>query len=107
MRREWELEDLIAHWTLVELDWELVANKSGATRLGPPVWGSPLCWSWRSWLSRELCPTESYRDQLRDAVIARCRVERLEPPTFGQISRLVNSAVRTFEERFCRVTHRT
>jgi hypothetical protein len=28
----------------------------------------------------------------------------MEPPTFGQIARLVNSAVRTFEERFCGVT---
>ena len=34
MRREWEPEELIACWTLVEADQELVANKSGATRLG-------------------------------------------------------------------------
>jgi hypothetical protein len=34
MRREWEPEDLIACWTLVEEDWPLVANKAGATRLG-------------------------------------------------------------------------
>ena len=34
MRREWEPEDLIACWTLVEPDWELVANKAGPTRIG-------------------------------------------------------------------------
>ncbi len=34
MRRDWEPEDLIAHWTLLARDWDLVANKSGATRLG-------------------------------------------------------------------------
>jgi hypothetical protein len=34
VRHEWEPEDLIACWTLVEADQELVANKSGATRLG-------------------------------------------------------------------------
>jgi hypothetical protein len=34
MRREWTPEDLIASWTLVEDDWRLVGNKSGATRLG-------------------------------------------------------------------------
>lgn len=34
MRQVWEPEDLLAAWTLVEADWELVANKSGATRLG-------------------------------------------------------------------------
>lgn len=55
------------------------------------------------WLSRELCPTEFRREQLRDAVVARCRAVRLEPPTYGQLSRLINSAVRQFEERFCGV----
>ena len=34
MRREWEPEDLIAAWTLLDGDWELMANKAGATRLG-------------------------------------------------------------------------
>ena len=34
MREHWELEDLIASWTLDEDDWLLLANKTGATRLG-------------------------------------------------------------------------
>jgi len=34
VRQEWDLEDLIAVWTLVENDWALIANKSGPTRLG-------------------------------------------------------------------------
>ena len=34
MRREWEPEDLIACWTLVDGDAGLVGNKSGPTRLG-------------------------------------------------------------------------
>ncbi len=34
MRREWTPENLIASWTLVEDDWRLVGNKTGATRLG-------------------------------------------------------------------------
>ncbi|MGH3973613.1 MAG: DUF4158 domain-containing protein [Pseudonocardiaceae bacterium] len=34
MRREWDLEDLIECWTLDEEDFTLIANKSGATRLG-------------------------------------------------------------------------
>ena len=34
MREHWELEDLIASWTLDEDDWWLLANKTGATRLG-------------------------------------------------------------------------
>jgi hypothetical protein len=34
MRREWEPEELIACWTLLDSDRRLLANKSGATRLG-------------------------------------------------------------------------
>ena len=34
MRREWELEDLIECWTLDDDDFGLIANKSGAARLG-------------------------------------------------------------------------
>ncbi|GAB2481093.1 hypothetical protein GCM10027187_55830 [Streptosporangium sandarakinum] len=34
MRREWEPEALIAAWTLLDGDWDLVGNKTGATRLG-------------------------------------------------------------------------
>ena len=34
MRVEWEPDELIGAWTLVEGDWELIANKAGATRLG-------------------------------------------------------------------------
>jgi hypothetical protein len=46
MRREWSPEELIESWTLVDQDWTLVGNKSGATRLGFAlllkffVWGS-------------------------------------------------------------------
>ncbi|MGH3848211.1 MAG: hypothetical protein ACRDRT_00605, partial [Pseudonocardiaceae bacterium] len=34
MPREWEPEELIARWTLVDGDAALVGNKSGPTRLG-------------------------------------------------------------------------
>lgn len=34
MKQVWEPEDLIVYWTLVEEDWRLLGNKSGATRLG-------------------------------------------------------------------------
>jgi hypothetical protein len=34
VRREWEPEELITAWTLLDGDWELVGNKTGATRLG-------------------------------------------------------------------------
>ncbi|GCB52012.1 Tn3 family transposase [Streptomyces sp. NL15-2K] len=34
MQQEWSPEELLASWTLVDGDWDLVANKTGATRLG-------------------------------------------------------------------------
>ncbi|MEV6171598.1 DUF4158 domain-containing protein [Streptomyces sp. NPDC051954] len=34
MRQEWSPEELLANWTLVDGDWDLVADKSGTTRLG-------------------------------------------------------------------------
>jgi Domain of unknown function (DUF4158) len=34
MRQEWEPEERVASWTLLDVDWALVANKAGATRLG-------------------------------------------------------------------------
>ncbi|MFG2631583.1 DUF4158 domain-containing protein [Streptomyces sp. NPDC048473] len=34
MRQDWEPEDLIEVWTLLEDDMKKVRNKSGATRLG-------------------------------------------------------------------------
>ncbi len=33
MRQEWSTDDMISAWTLVEADWALVGNKTGATRL--------------------------------------------------------------------------
>ncbi|QEU75935.1 DUF4158 domain-containing protein [Streptomyces nitrosporeus] len=35
------------------------------------------------WLAVELCGVELSRDRLADAVVARCREDRLEPPTPG------------------------
>ncbi|MDQ0986937.1 DUF4158 domain-containing protein [Streptomyces sp. V2I9] len=56
------------------------------------------------WLAVELCGVELNRDRLAEAVVARCRNDRLEPPTPGRITRLVGSAVSTFEERLCAAT---
>jgi hypothetical protein len=35
MRAQWEPEDLISAWTLVDRDWELVGDKRRTGRLGP------------------------------------------------------------------------
>lgn len=41
---------------------------------------------------------ERHPERVRDALLARCRLERIEPPAEGRIDRLVRSALRTGEE---------
>ena len=52
-----------------------------------------------AWLAAEVCPVELSRDRLREALLVRCRQQRIEPP--GRIDRIVGAAVAAFEERFC------
>lgn len=54
------------------------------------------------WLAEEVCPVELRDEQLREAVLVRCRTERIEPP--GRIDRIVGSARAAFEKRFCERT---
>ncbi|WP_327099500.1 DUF4158 domain-containing protein [Nocardia vinacea] len=56
------------------------------------------------WLAAEVCPVELREEQLRQAVLVRCRAERIEPTTPGWIDRLIGSARSTFEKRFCERT---
>lgn len=53
------------------------------------------------WLADDVCPLELDRHRLVEAVLARCRAERLEPPAVGQLARVVGSALHRFERRFC------
>jgi Transposase. len=155
MRREWEPEDLLACWTLMDPDRQLLANKAGATRLGfavllkffelearfprhggevPPVAVAYLAqqvgveaaeftrygWSgWAvkyhraqirqalgfrestvadedrlaAWLAAEVCPVELREEALREAVAARCRAERLEPPGASRLNRVIGASL--------------
>lgn len=164
MRREWELDDLVASWTLVDADLELLASKHGATRLSfglmvkffeiegrfprhagevPPaavdyvgrqlgldagrvgrleVVGRSVerhraqireALGFRvftrgdedkmiAWLAERVCPSELNEDRQREAVLARCRSERVEPP--GRMDRILGSANRIADGRFCAVT---
>jgi TnpA family transposase len=161
MRRDWDPEDLIACWTLVDADWKLLANKRGATRLGfalllkffeldarfprqardvptaavsyvagqvavPADDFADYAWSGRTieyhrsqirsalgfreatrddeerlaaWLAQDVCPVELREDRLRDALLARCRAERIEPP--GRVERILGTAAAAFEQQFC------
>lgn len=56
-------------------------------------------------LAEEVCPVELREQQLGEALLVRCRSERIEPP--GRIDRILGTARTAFEHRFCdRVTAR-
>ncbi|MFI7707351.1 DUF4158 domain-containing protein [Nonomuraea sp. NPDC049480] len=52
------------------------------------------------WPADEVCPVETNRDRLAEAVRERCRSTSIEPPTSGQVERVVNSGCRRFEDAF-------
>ena len=54
-----------------------------------------------AWLVEEVLPREQSREKLRETFYSRCRALRLEPPTEGQVERLLSSTERRFEESFC------
>ncbi len=161
MRREWEPEELIGAWTLVEADRQLLANKTGASRLGfalalkffeiegrfprhvgdlprPAVsyMASQVSvaadvltdydWSGRTnryhraqirrafgfreatvgdedklatWLAADVCPVELSVERQREALLARCRAERIEPPSPGRVERITASAQESCERQ--------
>ena len=55
-----------------------------------------------AWLADEVCPGEPDDDRQRDALLRRCRAERIEPP--GRLGRILGAARRLADERFCETT---
>lgn len=51
------------------------------------------------WLADEVCPVELNEERVREALWARCRAERIEPP--GRVDRIIGAAQAAFEEQFC------
>lgn len=52
-----------------------------------------------AWLAEEVCPVELRDEQLRDALLVRCRTERIEPP--GRPERIIGAARAAFDRAFC------
>ncbi|MEV4498517.1 Tn3 family transposase [Micromonospora arborensis] len=164
MRREWELDDLIASWTLVDADQELLVGKHDVPRLSCAVMvkffeiegrfprhvgevptaavdylarqlglaaGQQArfevtgrsaerfrmqireAFGFRvfargdedkmiAWLAEQVCPSELNEDRQREAALARCRAEKLEPP--GRMDRIIGTANRLADARFCEDT---
>jgi TnpA family transposase len=59
---------------------------------------------WAQWLADEICPTETNRDRLAAALRRRCRSEKVEPPSAGQVERVVASGCRRFDDAFAVTT---
>lgn len=55
-----------------------------------------------AWLANEVCRVEPEDGRQRDALLGRCREERIEPP--GRLDRILGAARRLADERFCDVT---
>ncbi|WP_434612603.1 DUF4158 domain-containing protein [Arthrobacter sp. A5] len=54
------------------------------------------------WLAAEIAPFEASDERMREALLVRCRAERLEP--LGRLDRLVAKARAIAAERFCAAT---
>jgi TnpA family transposase len=52
-----------------------------------------------AWLAERVCPQELDPDRQREAVLARCRSEGLEPP--GRMDRIVGAANAAADQQFC------
>lgn len=50
-----------------------------------------------AWLASEVCEAERQADAVRQELLARCRTERVEPPTSGRVDRIVRSALHQAE----------
>jgi hypothetical protein len=51
------------------------------------------------WLAVNVCEAERRPELVRDGLLVRCRVERMEPPAAGRIDRIVRSALHHAEQR--------
>jgi hypothetical protein len=52
------------------------------------------------WLAEDVCPVELSEDRLREALLAMCRAERMEPPAPGRGERILGAARSAFERQF-------
>ncbi|MFC4565530.1 DUF4158 domain-containing protein [Nocardiopsis mangrovi] len=53
-----------------------------------------------AWLAATGCPVEAGRDAPAEAVVRRCRTKAVEPPSPGQVERVVTSGLRRFDQAF-------
>lgn len=52
------------------------------------------------WMASEVCPVELTDDRQRQALLARCRAQGIEPPGPSRVERVLGAARAAFEQRF-------
>lgn len=52
------------------------------------------------WLAEEVRPVELSEERLRQALLARCRMEQIEPPAASRVQRILGSTRAAFEQHF-------
>jgi len=50
------------------------------------------------WLAANVCQAERRADRVREELLARCRAERIEPPSAGRCDRIIRSALHQAEQ---------
>src|SRR6266487_358665 len=106
MKRMWDIEEVVEHFTLLPSDLELLANKTGATRLGFALLLKCFQYEARFPLIKNDIPKPivdyiaHHLDRLTVVVLARFRELHLVPPTVDRVERLVRSACRSYEQTF-------
>ena len=55
---------------------------------------------WARWLQEEVCRVELSEDRVREALMRRCRSDRVEPPGSSRITRVLGAAQSGHETKF-------
>ena len=73
-----------------------IRQRYGFHRMGKAEF-APL----RKWLVNQVLPEGVTRQRLKERLYKELKVRQIEPPTYGQVERLLNSAQRQFDVQLC------
>lgn len=126
MKRNWELDELIEHFTILPNEMKLIENKTGEPELY-----AQYDWTGRSityhrtqireffgyredvledareftdWLCRDILYQDHDFEHIQAHVYRRFREFKIVPPSPDRIERLIRSAIHTYEESFFQAT---
>jgi hypothetical protein len=101
VKRNWELDELIEHFTILPNEMQLIENKTGETRIGFREDTIEMA----TWLCQNVLYHDHDLEHLKERVYSRFRELKIVPPTPDRIERLIRSAIHTYEGNFYQVTY--